>query len=350
MKRIYVLLLLLCVCSCNKKYKEYRLPNDVLTTSDLIIPSSESVMGKKTDVYVYADSVIISVNTVRDAAVKGYFLEIYDMCYGGTQKSLFMYGNEDGRLLSAASYRHRDTLLVYDYIKNDLYTFGVSQLFYDSCNIAYKETNILTQYFLPYKNRLLCQNPYCFNIGNKKYTNNGRRFIVSDTSFSYKEKKKYSYETVNVVRGTFVINWDVGRIFYADAYHNLVEIYDVEDLSMLSCSVGPEDRKPSYTEYAYGPNIVGLLFYGTIPEAYTDIIDGPKYIYAAYSDGIICDDKDRETFQSYILKFDWDGQCLDVFKINLYIKTLSLSTDGEYIYVYGQSAQSEYKLQKYKLP
>lgn len=349
MKKFYLFVLSLCVCSCGKEYENYVLPDDVFEAAEVISPLYDSIMGKKSDVYVYADSLIISVNTEREAVERGYFLELYDVRNVDSAKDYFTYGGEDGKLLGATSHMHGDTLLIYDYIKNDLYTFGIRQLLDGNYSMC-KKTNILTQYFIPYKDRLLCQNPYCFDIGVKKYANEGRRFIVSDTAFAYVEKKKYHYETVNVVRGTFVLNWEVGRIFYADAYRNLVEVYDAENLSMLSRSVGPEQRKPSYAEYAYGPDIVGLLFYGDIPETYTEVVATSRYIYAVYSGGVICDDDERLVFSSYILKFDWSGQYIDAFKVNIHIKTLSLSEDGQYFYAYGQSSSSEYELRKYKLP
>lgn len=348
---LFLSVLLILPVSCKREYPKNTLPQNIYSNARTLQPEWELAVGRKTNVYIFQDSILISDIDEKEAASAGYFMEVFNIHTGDTVETLLPYGAAQGKLLGATFYPHGgDTLLVYDYVKRSVYIVDLRQFASGVSGRAIygKSTNISTQYILPYGNRLLCQNPYCFNINVKKYTNNGNRYILSDTSYSYTETSEYSYNTINVVRGVSAINWTKGKIFYADAFRNLIEIHGT-DLSLLSYTVGPEHFLPSYTEYRYSPEAVGLVFYGDIPETYTAIASSDNAVYLAYSGNKITSDFNRNNFTSYIMTFDWDGRCTDVFKTDLYIKTLSLSADESRIYAYGQSSKSEYALQKFVL-
>lgn len=348
MRATTIIMLAIAICSCKEKQVVYEeLPDNLFDMVKVIEPVFEKELDKKQDVAVYDDSLVVMVNTPMGALNSGYFVEMYNMAVDTVIAHCLHYGKDKEDLLGAVSYRHENTILVYDYVKSCIYKVDLPALMQDTdLSFSGKKTNICTQYMIPYGDVLLLQNPNCFDVGVAEYTNNGKRFVVSDKNFNYTERKKYKYDTFNVVRGFFLMNAAKNRIFYVDAYRNGIEIYD-KGLALLAVVTGPEQILPSYSEYEEVPEFKSLLFYGDIPETYTALAASEDYVYAAYSGGRVCSDDKRDRFESYILKFDWNGCLEEVSKVNVHIKSLSCSGNGKVLYVYGQSSTSEYKLQKY---
>lgn len=336
MKKLLFIILPI-ICSCGSSIKKNSLPDDIFNNAIKLDYVWEKTMDYSLNVWIHSDSLLIKKN--KDGYKSGYLL---DICTINSDKPIYgylPYGASTGECLASIDSFIGDTILIYEFIKHEVYILDLNCL---PKKVESKSTNIVTQNMIPFGDRLLCQNPHCFKELHN-YRNNGKRFILSDPSYNYFEKKKYNYNTFNVTRGYFLINWKKNRIFYADAYRNTIEIYDT-NLSLLRITFGPENQKPQYTIIDKD-----IIFYGDIPNTYTSLTATDDYVYAAYSGNKICNDRDRENFISYILVFDWSGNYIVSFEVDMYIKTLSLSADKESVFAYGQISNSEYRFRKYTI-
>ena len=307
-------------------------------------------MTKYNNVYVFNDSLLILENTEKEASLHNFFINVRTLNNNKEVGNFFKYGADEDYLLGASSIIHNDTLIVYDYIKRYIYMMNLNRNSFDNnIYISKKKTNILTQYFLLHKNSIIIQNPYCFMNGPRCFRNDGKRFIVSDYNYNYNERIKYRYDTFNVVRGQFVLNWSKKRIFYADAYTAAYELYTA-DMKLLSKFSLPLDiPSAEYIRYKYNSKTTGIIFKGEIPEAFTALCATDDYIYTLFSGESIKDDQDRTNFHSYLIIFDWDGNPISVYNINAHGISISVPENNDCIYIYGQTSKHEYNLFKFVL-
>lgn len=59
--------------------------------------------------------------------------------------------------------------------------------------------------------------------------------------------------------------------------------------------------------------------------------------------------KTLEDTDTYILKFDWDGNFIDSYYIGYYVKSMSLSNDGRFLYTFGSDNNGNDIFYKYPM-
>lgn len=190
-------------------------------------------------------------------------------------------------------------------------------------------------------------NPYSFKDINTKYNNRAPRFILSTNDFQYNEKHKYKYDTFNVVNGHFIINFQRGRIVYFSRNEDYFEIFNL-DKKLIKKVFGPDNIKPKYFKYDNGYSDE-ILYLGNIPISYISSCYSNNYIYVTYCGNRldIKKNSDLSQYPTYIFKFDWNGNIINSYYTENYIKNISIANDERYIFSWEMNKNKELKLVKY---
>lgn len=319
---------------------------EILDSAQTLSPEKVSfnppIFAKK--VFGWNDSIFIVLN---DKSSGRRFIELYSSD-NNLIRDYFIRGRGPGEMLDASAIYMNDSLLVEDIYLNHLAVISIRQaISAPDFKPELKNYSIQTQSMWPYKNALLAVNPNRFI--NKKYgiNNDGPRFIVSDTAFTYNDSEKYKFTTINVTHSSFIMSYYKNRIFYYSACSPEIEIYDL-DLNLLRTVHGPQMSQD--IEY-YIDDLNDVCFLSNIPYAYMGSCHNSDFVFLCYIGDFLRPENnyDESDFSSYILQFDWDGNFIDSYNIDHYIKSMSLSRDGRYIYAFGTDHDGESVFYKYLL-
>ena len=334
-----------CKRECVNNVLTLTLDNKVKDTAEALIPKKidfdfpMSALG----IYVWNDSIAVVRNSHMDRKHK--FLELYNLRSGEFLRGFVDMGNGPGEMLVAKFFYQNDTVLMQDVMKRHITVIPLDSALSGSFKPEFKDTDIRSQVIWPYHSGLLALNPYCFVNEDAGVYNNGERFIISDSNYVYKETKEYEFDTYNAVLTTFFISYPNGRIAVYNSIEPEIELYDTE-LRLTNKIRGPE--LPSDIRYSIMSD-GDVLTKGDPNSYYCECYDD-NYFYLAFIGRFI---ETNETIfdvdRSYIFKFDWDGNFIDSYYIDHYVKSMSLSNDGRYIYAFGTDREGENVFYKYLL-
>lgn len=324
---------MLCIIQACDYAQQIDIPDSVFDSAPVIKASDTLDFlsdGSERDIYVLGDSLLFCR---EKASAVNRIYTIYNISDKAERKYL-KYGPRDGELLSNLTFLHSDTLVTLDVVKKCVYISDLKKAVSDTGYVPYGGKIVRPpQYLLPFKGRLLCLNPECFPEGEKPFQKNGRRFYMTDSSFNYPVVKS-RYYTMNVVTGLFDINWARNRIIFADGDINKIEVYDT-DLNLLKVMRGRNRYVPRYAYFKID-SVYNFAWDEVVPQAYMCSASTEDYFYCCYLDTVLMEDSERNEFCSYILRLDWDGNILDSYKVECYVRTISVSSEnGRTLYVYG---------------
>lgn len=171
--------------------------------------------------------------------------------------------------------------------------------------------------------KFLVVNPFRFVNKELGIEQDENRFIILDATDRLLPNELIDATRVNT--GGIMVNSKEKKIcYYSDATAE-IEIYDF-DLNLIKTITGPDDLRPGYTRVH---NIINNT--KTLTYAYTDACYDDSYMYLAY-DGRTIDamewiqnNGEMEKAESWVFKFDWDGNVIDVYKVSKEKEIVSLS-------------------------
>ncbi len=351
MKKKTVLLILCLISAVSCRQDTADIPNiilnlEILDSAQILSPEKVSfnspISAKK--VFVWNDSIFVVQN---DKSSGRRFIEIYSSD-NNLIRDYFIRGRGPGEMLDASAFYSNDTLLVEDIFQNSIAVIPLPQAIsaYDF-KPELSKYSIRSQFMWPYKNALLAVNPNRFICKEYGINNDGPRFIISDNSFSYKDTEKYKFTSFNVTNSSFVISYRNNRILYYSSTTPEIEIYDL-DRNLLRTIYGPPMSQD--IKY-YIDDFNDVSFLSNIPYTYMGCCHNSDFVYLYYIGDFLSakNNYDESDFSSYILQFDWDGNFIDSYYIDHYVKSMSLSNDGRYIYAFGTDHDGESVFYKYLL-
>lgn len=349
MKRLYLLTFLslsILVLSCSHDRASIVLPDKVKDTAKVLTPEpiDFNLPVNVTDLAVWKDSIVI-INTNGSDGHK--FIEFYNINTHELLKDYFIKGNGPGEMLNCRLNIQNDTIIADDIYRQNFATIPIHDaLRANAYTPRLEKYSVSTQFFQPFHNRLLALNPFCFSDKKHNIDNKATRFILTDTSYTYKEVHQYEYDTFNVTPAMFMISYAHNRIFFYSVCLPEIEIYDT-DLNLLKKVSGP--RLPHNIEYvALGK---GITFKNAIPNSYRTHCRNSEYIFLAYTRDFTSGEKRYdELYDTWIFKFDWNGNFIDSYYINISTLSMSLSSDGKSLYVFGRNTDGKDVFHKYRLP
>ena len=272
--------------------------------------------------YLYNDILVV----LNYSNSNKHFLEFYDINTMELKKQAIMRGNGPEELIEIVCVNYDNHILVNGFMENKLAKIYVEDFVKDkNAKIDYIDYKSETQrQYLFDDNRFLVVNPYRF-IDNKLNINQDEnRFIILDAPDRLLPNGRISAFDVNI--GGIMVNSKEKKICYYSYATAEIEIYDF-DLNLIKTITGPDDLRPVYTRVQ---NIVQNRT-KTITEAYTYACYDDSYMYLAYygrtidtmewiqNNGVMA------KAESWVFKFDWDGNVIDVYKVSKEKEIVSLS-------------------------
>ena len=315
-----------------------------LVLNDKIKDTAEALIPERIDfdfplsalgIYVWNDSIAVVRNSHMDRKHK--FLELYNLRSGEFLKSFVDMGNGPGEMLVAKFFYQNDTVLMQDVMKRHITVIPLDSALSGSFKPEFKDTDIRSQVIWPYHSGLLALNPYCFVNEDARVYNNGARFIISDSNYVYKETNEYEFDTYNSVLASFFISYPNGRIAVYNSIEPEIELYDT-DLRLIKKIRGPElTSNIRYNIMSDGD----VLTIGAPTSYYCECYDD-NYFYLTFVGRFIEDDETIfDIDRSYIFKFDWDGNFVDSYYVDHFVSSMSLSEDGQSMYIFGVNRDGE---------
>lgn len=295
------------------------------------------------NLYIVNDSIAVVHNSEQD---ERKLVEIYNLNSGALIWDRFTKGNGPEEILMGRSDMFNDTLMLEDLMRDRIVLLPIGKITTgEDFKPEFQDYSVVSTRIRPFGGKLLAVNPYCFNDKQSGIHNDGNRFILTDSSFNYKETNSYQYETFNVTNGNFIISYDNDRIIYYSAAEPLIEVYDT-DLNLLRTVTGPElSNRP---ELSLIGNMV--MYSNGIPYAYKSAsCCNRRHVYLTYIGELATADRNYDDFDTYILKFDWNGNFIESYSIGHSVTSMSLSGDGKSLYVFGREHDGTDVLYRYPL-
>ena len=305
----------------------------VLTAEDIGFTPPISAVS----VYIYGDSIAVVHNT--DKAHRKH-VELYNINDNSLILGMIPIGNGPGEMVSANSRYNNDTLVIWDFMKSNIAAISIKNAVSDTgYRPILRPFSLTPKCMWPYKGRLMAINPNCFRYDRLGINNDGPRLIVSDSNYAYKESRKYEIQTVNAVYADFFISWENDRIIVLDTSEPLIEVFST-DMNPLKTIYGPElpDEIVYSTYENFGTYVAAE---GDSPESYHTFCANEDFFYLAYNGDFFSRDKTMYDMNTWIFKFDWDGNFVDSYYVDHFISSMSLSEDGQSMYIFGVNRDGE---------
>lgn len=300
-----------------------------------ILWSSDSLPLAVRDAFVYADSILVVVNSKETEAP---FVQVFNLFTHDSIASFLLKGNGHGEILSAIPFMQDNTIIVNDFVKGQVVFLNLDSLLRtDAYSPSVIKYNLhMAANVFPFGNDYLTENPYCFTseaLGIRQGIEYGiPRFLkISDLSKEMSLDTKYRYDTWNVaVDGQILCRTsDLGRVFYANMSKSEVEVYD-GNLSLLKRIDGPVVFKESLMKekVVESGELEEVCFKDVIPYAYMSSCSDSSGVYLNYLGKLFKPNSrpSQEEMQSYIFYFDWDGNLKGSFCAGRRIRSFTRST------------------------
>lgn len=298
--------------------------NDIFleeVTSDILPLSREMIHAK--DLFVYHDSILVVLN--KPSAK--YCIQVYNIDSGNHICDLIRKGNGPKEMLLCQVRIIEDNLYIRDFAKGNYTVINLPSLLkrtesYDVPEFKKYKEKYNVYDFLEINDRILYLNPLCFEDINYKVDNQEPRLFYEGYTLS-----RNKLDTFNVSQGTIISNDKDSLIVFASLNTNELEIYDY-GLNPLIKVLGPTYFD---VKYAYDGNHVTFkdnAYYG-----YQCIVSAGDTFWATYQGAIIGSVK-----RTYIMQYKWDGTIIRAMHSDKYLSTISLSSEGNKLYLRGKDS------------
>ena len=283
------------------------------------VPTGEALDFART-CYVY-DDILVVINYQNS---NKHLLEFYNINTMELKKQAILRGNGPGELLLLLSHNYKDELHVEDassYGKFNVVEFANNK---DS-KLEFVDYAFQSQQkYLLDNDKFLVVNPFRFVNKELGIEQDENRFIILDATDRILDNGRIDAFQVNI--GGIMVNSKEKKICYYSYATAEIEIYDF-DLNLIKTITGPDDLRPGYTTLQnIMVNRTKTLTYSYRCACYDD-----SYMYLAY-DGRTIDAMEyiqnngvMEKAESWVFKFDWDGNVIDVYKVSKEKEIVSLS-------------------------
>ena len=330
-------LLFMCSCKHKKDCEVIKLPSSIMTdsaplTASLAVPSEFCIAAK--DLALYGDSVLV----VTNKPLKGRcMIEFWNLKTGEKMSEVFHNGNGPGEMLNVTSHIRGDSLFVHDFAKHQIAVVDMHEALLNGVFKSGRFVSFCRNAGSPFvtmwsQDRLIMLNPYYFENEDLGISNGQPRILstnVGDDAELLGGKTKRLFYSYNVEQGCLVPSPSGEKLFFASSNYPEIEIYD-SSLNLHTRIWGPDEFHPSY-KISEGE----ICFDKKVPYTYRAYFAADDGLYLSYA-GFFYDRKFKfQNAESWVFKFDWDGNFIKSYHSDKYLSSLSLSSDGKTFYGKG---------------
>ncbi len=126
---------------------------------------------------------------------------------------------------------------------------------------------------------------------------------------------------------------DEERFVIASEYEDLIQIYDSNGTLMVNVK-GPDEFFPEMAiKYNKEGGYQTLNKRGKTRNGYVAVSTSQDEIFALYSGQLVVDQEgNRDFYNKKIFRFDWDGQLLQAYRLDIGVYNIAVDTDAQIIY------------------
>ncbi len=255
---------------------------------------------------------------------RNFWLE-YKNLHSGESRHLIPYGRFEGQLLSANLTQYSNELILYDFITKNLVRINKDSISYNNYAPSIEDLSwsgiTPVSRVMPYKDRYIGVNPFCFESEDGKIKNvNQNRFIVSDSTNTFENIENRKFQTST--QGIIIENYNDNKIVYLDSADDIIEIFD-SNLNMTHRISGPVDIVNDYIVMSVG-DAETVVFKDVFRQAYTAAL--------SFSQSFLTTIKSNDV--TYLLHLSYDGELISVYNLgNVFVSSLS-TIDEKYVYLW----------------
>lgn len=327
-------------CDSDIKIKKEKLNKNILSNAykmrvdTIAIDSLNRHVAR--DFFVYADSMLIVVNNKTS---QKDFVEFFNLKTGLRLASYFKYGNGHSELLSANVDLNDNKLIVNDYTKAQFSILNIDSalMLKDNYNLTIsKHTMYSSPTVISFNGNYIVENPYCyFDEQNEilQGIEQGVPRFLSAMSSDEHVGTQYDFNPRNVaVDGRIIAKNNGEKLVYAHFGKSVVEFYN-KDLSLIKCVEGPNIMNIEYERYKIKGNPQEQIVYkNKIPYSYLGYCCDDDYVYLMYIGDFYVNEKSTEKMNTYILKFDWEGNFNACYECGRYLTAISKGKEPNVFY------------------
>lgn len=296
-----------------------------------VIDADEIISAKQ--LFVYKDSVLVVVNKPKH---DGWFLGLYNLYTKSLLGRFVRNGNGPKEMLNVMAHVNKNKLILHDFVKRQIVSFDLDSAILDKAYSYGTPVSFCKNAGSPFvtffdKSRLIMLNPYYLENDKLGISNGEPRFLVNDIGsqavlLRSGGRKPRSY---NIEQGFIIPDKSHNKVIYASCFYPEIEMYDYE-LKPLKKITGPDDLKIDYS--VSGNDVV---FSKVVPYAYQSYAMVSDGFYLLYIGGYYTARTKYKDMQSWIFKFDWDGNYIKSYHFDQYLESLSVTSDEETFYGQG---------------
>ena len=187
-------------------------------------------------------------------------------------------------------------------------------------------------------------------LNSPKYNNHVpaiKRYAIEDQQNS---RIEHAYFVASVNNARLAVSPITGEIWLLDSHQDKISIYN-DSLQIVKILSGPDGYRIFYSDIQTNiPTPFVTFADNKMYRSYTNYTCTDKHIYVIYEgvNGTNFNPEDLKPVE--VLKFDWMGNLLCIYKIDRYIYTISVDSREEYLYCTARTSYlDEAYFFKYKL-
>ena len=194
------------------------------------------------------------------------------------------------------------------------------------------------------KDSLILANPYCFSDEKSGIRNDAERLVVIDKNNKKNQLEvygKHKYKTSTVSSGDVLTNKDKNRIVFAESDRARLELYDY-NLNLDKIIITPQETEIEYVIDSYDKMVLPSVSVIGFTNSYKD----EDYFYVSYVGAEYDNQKPGSDYDTWILKFDWDGNFIESYHYNKFIIAFTVSNEKDTFYATLYDEDESYILAK----
>lgn len=332
MRKMIYLFIFLSLLSCSKNNMKI---NEIFQQSSLLqhkkmIDDKTYLIGSSGKMLI-VDSILIALDYSAQSV-----LHLFDIKNNIYINGLGKKGQGPNEFLHPASltYFSHKSFLVYDLLDNTLKKISIDSLM--SGNVFYEKLinfdSISNSFVFPTAyNNYIAFGLYESNMF--KLIDQQNNEIGSFIDFPIKSKEKKGIDHRNIAlayQGTLNISPDKNKIVYASYYGTIIGIYDINHSSINQNFLLVCDH-PMYSVQNEGNGMSSPISKDGI-SAFRDLYTTDRYIYSLYSGNKISELKEKAFEAKDIYVFDWEGNSVIHYYLDVPINNIAVLPDDKKIY------------------
>ena len=290
--------------------------------------------------FVYNDSVFILCNYSTNEEA----LNVYSYPSLKRIADFIPFGKGPGEISSAKYFIRNESIMVFDPNVRVNSILHIDSLLNENYKPIFNNHGIYIAAYDEYsKDSLVVANPYCFEDDESGIMNEADRLVIINKNNKLNELEvygKHEYLTQSVTLGSVLSNKTKNCIIFADHNNTKLEFYDY-DLNLKKHIKILDELDIKYDISSYDRMVLGTSVYGI-----TNTYKEDEFFYVSYV-GSKCDRlKPRSDYDTWILKFDWDGNLIKSYHYDKLIIAFTVSNVKDTFYATTYDSDDLYILVK----